>query len=143
MPVVAITGFKDVRSAQSIHDALLERLRKRQQLKKNSQDNLALPKRLRTPIEQNQLGEALVSLREITQRFLENKPSKLKMRWDGGTYYYDMARGKETEAVAVARYGKEEGMAYAKESIDWPNDIDHTTLVLKRGRLIEESKTKY
>ncbi|RUS19930.1 hypothetical protein BC937DRAFT_86701, partial [Endogone sp. FLAS-F59071] len=143
MPVVAITGFKDVRSAQSIHDALLERLRKRQQCKQNSPDHLALPKRLRTPVEQNQLSEALVSLREIVQRFLENKPSKLKIRWDGDNIFYNMAKSKEAEAVAVARYGKEEGKVYAKEEVDWPDGIKHTTLVLKRGRTIEDYKIKY
>ncbi|RUO95768.1 hypothetical protein BC936DRAFT_143266 [Jimgerdemannia flammicorona] len=141
-PLAVVTGFDTDATAQAAHDALLWRTKERQRTKMTSPKHINMKRRLRVPIEQNQLDESLISLREALEKVTsERAPQNLSVFWEKSSYI-GKALKMETMDVMVAKYGKENAEKYSEETAQWPAGVYHHILELKRSRMIENPELR-
>ncbi|RUS23479.1 hypothetical protein BC938DRAFT_475087 [Jimgerdemannia flammicorona] len=129
-------------TAQAAHDAPLWRTKERQRTKMASPKHIKMKRRLRVPIEQNQLHESLISLREVLKKVIsERAPQNLSVFWEKSSYI-GKALKMETMDVLLAKYGEKNAEKYSEETAQWPAGVYHHTLELKRARMIENPELR-
>ncbi|KAI8138103.1 hypothetical protein BJV82DRAFT_632617 [Fennellomyces sp. T-0311] len=116
-PLVAVTGFNSLQSAQAVSDALLQRSAERQLDFKTSPEHLARPKRLRAIDEKDLVEKSIVSLREAIEAVAPkhfNNETKLSALWEQPRF--------------LEMKGEQE----------WPAFVEHGQLELKNNRFVTE-----
>ncbi|KAI9497135.1 hypothetical protein BDB00DRAFT_805124 [Zychaea mexicana] len=120
-PLVAITGFNTLQSAQAVSDALLQRSQVRQLEFKTSPEHLARPKRMRTVDEKDLVEKSVVSLREALESVAPkhfNGETKLSALWE------------------QPRFLEMKG-----DDHEWPAFLEHGQLELKNNRFVSANSS--
>ncbi|KAG0230922.1 hypothetical protein BGW41_002372 [Actinomortierella wolfii] len=121
-PLAAIQGFKSHHDALAFHNSLRDHQLNMTEAKRSSAEHMVQPKRLRAPIEMNQVNETLIKMADLlakNESIAESKGKGLKILWE--------------RPHILDQIKQEHGVTFL-------DGIEHGDLLVHRGRDIIDPK---